>query len=294
MNSPILNGIETYVDEQRMPLIAKTVLGAKSIKYFQLVAGVKTPTALNILGTDIEFNSNTCSWDPTSGSELSQRVITPAHLAVNANFCPQTLLDKWAAHQVKVAAGRETCPFEEDLLKGLADGIADNLEMDIWSGTGESGKIKGFLTILDAEDEVIGVTFSEGQGAYAKVKAMYAAMPGNIKMKKDALIFVGEDDYTDLIQELVAANLYHYDAKNGEGEYRLPGTDLRIVAVPGLTGTKQMVGGRESNFFYGSDGENGSETLDFWYSKDNREYRFAAAFSAGVQVAFPDEVVLGK
>ena len=35
------------------------------------------------------------------------------------------------------------------------------------------------------------------------------------------------------------------------------------------------------------------ETFDLWYSKDNQEFRLAVKFNAGVQVAFPDEVVLG-
>jgi hypothetical protein len=37
---------------------------------------------------------------------------------------------------------------------------------------------------------------------------------------------------------------------------------------------------------------NDMETFKLWYSDDNQEFRFAAKFNAGVQVAFPDEVVL--
>ena len=46
--------------------------------------------------------------------------------------------------------------------------------------------------------------------------------------------------------------------------------------------------------FYGTDLENGEELFDIWYSKDNREFRLAIEFTAGVQVAFQDEIVLGK
>lgn len=294
-DSPVLTGIETYVDEKRLPLIARTIFGAKTAKHMQLMNGVKNPTALNILGTNVAFNKNVCSWNPSSSAELSQRVLTPGHISVNMNFCPQTLLDKWAAHEFKIAAGRETCPFEEDLLQGLANGIASEIETEIWGGDTASGsQFDGLLKILGDAEGVIGVTFSEGQGAYDKIKAVYAAMPAEIVMKEDTAIFVGDEVYAAFIQELVAANLYHYDAKNGDGEYKLPGTNVSVIAVPGLIGTDSIVGARESNLFYGVDGENGAETLDMWYSKDNREFRFAAAFSAGVQVAFPNEVVLGE
>ena len=35
--------------------------------------------------------------------------------------------------------------------------------------------------------------------------------------------------------------------------------------------------------------QNDNETFDFWYSKDNQEFRLAINFVEGVQVAFPDE-----
>ena len=38
---------------------------------------------------------------------------------------------------------------------------------------------------------------------------------------------------------------------------------------------------------------NDEEKFELWYSQDFREFRLAIEFNAGVQVAFPDEVVLG-
>ena len=49
-----------------------------------------------------------------------------------------------------------------------------------------------------------------------------------------------------------------------------------------------------ANLFYGVSADEDSDTFDLWYSKDNREFRLAINFIAGVQVAFPNEVVLGK
>ena len=60
-----------------------------------------------------------------------------------------------------------------------------------------------------------------------------------------------------------------------------------------LNGTKKIVAGDlKGNFFYGTDLEGDQEVFDLWYSKDNQEFRLAIKFNAGVQVAFPDQVVV--
>ena len=47
--------IKGYVDEQRLPLIGKAVLNAKSAKLFNLQTGVKSTAALNLLDTTVVF-----------------------------------------------------------------------------------------------------------------------------------------------------------------------------------------------------------------------------------------------
>lgn len=59
-----------------------------------------------------------------------------------------------------------------------------------------------------------------------------------------------------------------------------------------MNGTKKVVAADfANNIFYGTDMEGDEEIFDLWYSKDNQEFRLAINF-AGVQVAFPDQVVL--
>ena len=36
-----------------------------------------------------------------------------------------------------------------------------------------------------------------------------------------------------------------------------------------------------------------AERFELWYSKDFNEYRLAIQFNLGLQVAFPDEIVIG-
>lgn len=295
-----VEALNNYVDEKRLPLIAKSVLTGRTVDFVQLETGVKQDTALNLLSAEVEFgDGSACGFDATEGVTLSQRVLHPVFLKVNQVFCDKDLLKKWASYEVRLAAGRETLPFEEKFTDEIAKSISEAIEKLIWQGDSQNagGDIEpdGYLTILGAKGSgVVSATWAEGTSAYNKIKAVYNAIPANVVEKEDTVIFVGEDTYRAFIQDLVAANLYHFDPDYKNGEYRLPGTAVRVIAVNGLNGTDKIVAGRLSNFFYGVDAEDDAQTFDIWYSKDNREWRLAVCFAMAAQVAYPNEIVLGK
>lgn len=284
--------LTSYVEEQNLPLIAKCVLGSKSAKLFSLQSDVKGPTALNLVGTDIELQDGSeCGWSAKGESKLSQRVITPAVLKVNQDFCDKALLKTWAQHEVKVAAGQKTLPFEEEFVNGIVDAVNEKLETMIYNGDEELG-YTGLLEILDDADDVTTVQRTNAT-AYDYVKKLYMAMPEAVIEKGDAVVLVGAATFREFIQDLVTANLYHYSPENNNEEYMIPGTNVKVIKVNGLKNS-DAVAGRLSNMFYGTDAEGDENKFDFWYSKDNREFRLAIEFTSGVQVAYPDEIVRGK
>lgn len=289
--------LSNYVEEKRLPLIAKSFLRGKTIDLIQLETGVLQDTALNLVSAQVEFGDGaSCGWNPTEGVALSQRLLKPTFLKVNQVFCDKDLLKKWASYEVKLAAGREQLPFEEKFLEEIANSINESIEKLVWQGdTSHTNEPDGFLKILEAGGSgVVSATWSAGTTAYNKIKAVYNAIPANIIDKEDTVIFVGEETYREFIQDLVAANLYHFSPDYKAGEYMVPGTSIRVIAVNGLNSTGKIVAGRLSNFFYGVGAEDDKDTFDFWYSQDNREFRLAAYFAIAVQVAYPNEIVLGK
>lgn len=289
--------LSNYVEEKRLPLIAKSFLRGKTIDLIQLETGVLQDTALNLVSAQVEFGDGaSCGWNPTEGVALSQRLLKPTFLKVNQVFCDKDLLKKWASYEVKLAAGREQLPFEEKFLEEIANSINESIEKLVWQGdSSHTNEPDGFLKILGAGGSgVVSATWAAGTTAYNKIKAVYNAIPANIIDKEDTVIFVGEETYREFIQDLVAANLYHFTPDYKAGEYMVPGTSIRVIAVNGLNGTGKIVAGRLSNFFYGVGAEDDKDTFDFWYSQDNREFRLAAYFAIAVQVAYPNEIVLGK
>lgn len=289
------SALTQYVEEQRLPLIRKTVFAAPSTRYFNLQTGIKHSAALNILSTDVVFGDGaTCGWNESGSTAFSQRILEVGNFKVNMSFCDKAMLKYWMGYDVRVAAGQKSLPFEEDFVEGIIDGVRVKLENLIWNGVKANDGMDGLLTILDAASaSTIQPTLSTGTTIYAKTKAVYQAIPAG-KLDR-ASIFMGVDKFRDLVLELTEKNLYHYNPEvDSNLEIILPGTSTRVRGVAGLNGKKAIVAGDGENIYFGVDMEGDEEKFDLWYSKDNQEFRLAINFNAGVQVAFPDEIVVAK
>ena len=300
MANPIVTALPNYVEEHRLPLIAKSVLRGKTIELVQVETGVKSDTALNLISASVTFgDGSSCGWTPTEGVSLSQRKLVPVFVKVNQAFCDKNMLKKWASYEVTLAAGRNTLPFEEQFLEEISNSINEQIEKMVWQGDSQNSgsriECDGYLKHIEAGGSGAKIiTDTEGTTAYNRIKEVYNALPARVVDKQDTVIFVSNSLYREFINELVASNLYHFNPDYGQGEYPLPGTSIRVIAVSGLDGTNKIVAGRLSNFFYGVDAEDDKDTLDLWYSKDNQEFRLAVCFAVSTQVAYPDEIVLSK
>lgn len=286
-NSYVVSSLPEYVEQRREELIAKSVMGAKTLDFINLQTGVKGPTALNLIDFDIQLQDDACGWNEAGTSTLTQRIIDAKPFRVNMAVCDKNLYGTWAQYQVKVAAGKvaSDLPFEQDFVNGVLNGIQERVEELIWQGdASNAGEFDGFLTILGSATSATGTTKMD------LISEAYAALPCEVAGKSDVVIFVSCATFRAWMTELVAANLYHYDPKEASAmEYMLPGANVRVIAVPGMA-DDAAVAGRLSNFFYGTDLESDMETFDLWYSKDNREFRIDVSFIAGVQIAYPSEV----
>lgn len=301
-SNPIVSSLTSYVEERNGELLAKAVAGAKSAKLFNLQTGCKGDTAINIMDMTVNFGDGTaCGWNESGTTDFSQRVIKARPLSVNMGFCDKKLLKYWAQHEVQVAALPEDkkMPFEEKFVTTLIDRIDAGIEKMIYQGqSGQTNQFEGLISILNTDATSANtVTAASGTSAYAFIKSVVAKLKPVVYEKGNAAVLVSASLYEAFMQDLVAANLYHYDPADGEDGYKVPGTSVRVIGVNGLNDTASYdyaIAGSLSNFYFGCDLEGDEDKVDGWYSKDNREFRFASDFVAGVQVAFPDEVVYGK
>lgn len=310
-----VNALPDYVDQHRPELISEAVIGAKSADMFTLMSGVKGPTAINRISTDLSFSDGMeCGWDGEDGTtSLSQSILTPKALKVNMSICDKYLLDKWANYLVKVQANKTDAdlPFEKELVDSVIKNVKAEIENMIYKGDSSSnstdfdGLYKQITSNIGnvyatVTESAVDVDPSNGVTAYQFIQKMALNMNPTILDKEDLVILVCMPMYNQFIQDLVNANLYHYNPGNGDNEYLLPGTNIRVIGVNGLNGAFGpqgdqwfVIGTTLSNLFYGCNMQDGDEIFDLWYSKDNREFRLAIEFVAGVAIAWYDEVTVG-
>lgn len=301
-----LGGLAPYTEQNKLPLITRALFSAKSARILTPRTGIKSSESLNIMSTDAVFQADGCGWTPSGTTTFTQRNITVGKVKVQETLCPKQLEDFWMQTQLPVGSTYESVPFEQAFSEFKAGVIAEQLERAIWQGDIASGntnpltnRFDGFIKIIDAVSgstisgntaAVSGVTVSN---AFAVFQNMYLRIPAEIMDKPDLRIMCGYDYFRLLVTNLTNLNLFHYNpTDNGpEGELILPGTNVRVVALNGLTGTNRMYAGLLSNFFYGTDLRNEEEQFKIWYSEDNQETRYTCAFKAGVQVAIPSQIV---
>lgn len=303
------SNLTAYVEEHKLPLLRNAVIGSKTAKLFNLQTGCKGDTAINILNTDVTFgDGKSCGWNEAGTSALSQRIIRVGYPKVNMSFCDKQLLKYWTNFEVRVAAQQKSLPFEEDFMNGIVEGVAAKLEKALWQGdTAKSSdsnlnKFDGMIKIIEAASIAATKTYASGATVASIVNDVYGALPSAVFEKGNVVMYMGSDMYRKYIQELCANGniILKSDTNASLGNLAMPenilipGTNVTVYGVAGLDGTGKVFASYAENFVYGTDLVGDEEKFELWYSQDNREFRCAIEFVAGVQIAFPDMVVEAK
>lgn len=301
-----VGSLANYTNEQSTDLLVKALFGSKTSSTLQsanqVQVGVKSASALNILASTVFFQADGCGYNPSGTTAFTQRNITVGAVKVEETLCPKTLEAKWM--QTQIMPGSPTMvPFEEQIGAEKAAVIAQTLEVAMWQGDTTSGnpnlsRFDGFNKIIAAASPVLGnaapTTFTSITAANIDdiLDQVYANIPAAVAQKDDLVCFLGIDAYKLMLVNLKNANLFHYvgDAASTM-EMVYPGSNMKLIAVGGLNGTNKIVAGSLSNFFMGTDLIDENEEVKMWYSQDNDEVRVRFTFKAGVQVAFPGEIV---
>jgi hypothetical protein len=305
-----VSALANYTNEQSTELVLKSLFGSKTASILQAAGqvqvGVKSAEALNILTSDVYFQTDGCGYTASGNTTFSQRNITVGKIKVEETLCPKTLEAKWM--QTQMAAGSPTSvPFEEQIGQDKANNIAKLLEIAMWQGdtattntNPNTNKFDGFIKLIDAASAstVAGNTSSATSITTANVEDLidniYNVVPADISDASDLVLWVGIDTFKKYSTALRASNLFHYAADSEGMEIMIPATNVKLIAVGGLNGTNRMFLARLSNLFVGTDLANEEEDYRFWYSQDNDEVRFRATMKYGVQFAFPDQIVQFK
>lgn len=298
--------LSVYTEQNRLPLITKAIFDARSAKYFTPQVGIKSSAALNLMDTTLTLQSGgACGYSSSGTTTLSNRVLNVGRMKTQETLCPRELEQYWIQTQLLAGsnAGDESIPFEQQFAELKVKKIAAAMETAIWSGNAYFSGIISLLTAADLTGSVVSAntanvaTLTSGN-IIGIFNTIYEAVPAAIIGRDNLVAFCGWDTFRTLCNAVVDKNYFNwYQDPNAlaNGEVLFPGTTMKVVAVNGLNGNiaskRHIVATHTSNLFYGTDLLSDEEQFNIWYSKDNDEVRTQAAWKAGVQVAYGDEIV---
>lgn len=301
VTNPIVSSLETYVEQHKSELLRKTILGSdnESRSLFDLMVDVKGPTTLNIADYDVQFQPLSCSWQNSGSTTYSQRMLEPQALMVETDYCIANLLQTYAQTEVKIGAGRMNAgSFEEAWVDGVIDGINAGIEKMIYQGkladSAATNEFQGLISILSGDATSIKVEETSGTTAYEFLKNVLLATPVEVK---NVSILVSPSLYREYCLNLVEANLFHYNVEDGKPGYPIPGSDVRVIPVAGLEGAGAdyaIATNLEKNIVFGVSANEDIDAIDVYFDRASKSLHFDWQAVMGVQVAFPDQTVIGK
>lgn len=295
-----VSGLTNYIEVNKEVILKDAILGSglkgETIPMLRKQLGVKTSERLNYLDVTPTIQPVTgCGFSAQGDTVFSERDIVTAQAKVNDEWCAEQLLNKFAEYKVRIGANEQEMPFEAEITDQIVKGVQKDIERQIWVGDKSNGDlVDGFVTIALGADSASTITGATAQGAtaYEAIRQAYMLIPEEWIDK--ATIFCSAGIFREYIQNLVDANLYHYDpAFSGElTEMYLAGSDVKVRKCFGLANDNHIYVSATDNMVYGTDFENNKEEVDAWYSKDDDVYRLKMRFNFGVNTLYPDAVVV--
>jgi hypothetical protein len=286
------------------------------MQLFRKQAGVKGSATINIFDQDVVLQPGGCGFNASGSTPLTQRTISTAFLKVDKSYCPDDLRGFYLQAELTPGSIETTIPWEETFAEKQADVIATTIETLIWQGNKAStaanlSYINGFNQVVSASGAqpvtsngyVTGSFHASSSAGFATalsgsaiqnvITGVVTSIPAQVLDQDDVAIFVGRDVALLYQAYLVSANLYHYTADaDNTGVTHIPGYNLRMIPLNGLNGTGYIYAGRQSNFVIGVDMEDDAAKFKMWWDESTQVIKFTCKFTLGVQVAFPNELVV--
>lgn len=303
-----VNGLQAYVDQERMALIKKMILGGRSTRFLTVQPDIKSAASINLLSSQLVAQAGGCGFTDEGQTILTQNTLNVCPLKVNESICIDTLEQYYTQAMLAPGSYDTDFGFEQLYTEEKVSQISSLIDELIWKGntsvTGQTGLCDGFITLANTtysastvDGNVSNATAITASNIIALVDDAVNVIPANIIDMDDLYLYCGYDFYRTYATALRNANLFAYTGAEDQGEsfsQMVPGTNVRMIAVKGLNGTNKFFISSKSNLYFGTDLLNDYENLEIFYSMDFQEVRVVAKWKSGVNAAFWDYVVYFK
>lgn len=297
-----LTGLSAYVDEQKMDLIRRGLMNARTVNEISVQPGIKSSATINILGSTQVWQAGSCGFSASGTTALTQRTISVCDIKKNESLCVNDLEAYYTQAAMKPGSYSENIPFEALYAEEVVGQTAKFIEKLAWRGdvtlpaSNELSLCDGLVKIIEAEGDVTVVTGQtiDDAGIIDAIDAMVAALPEDVAEAEDLKVFLSIADYRTYAKALRDANLFHYTgAENQGGEFRQPvpgSANVEVVGVGGMVTGKAILA-EASNLYMGTDLLNDSENFRISYDQHEDDVKVIQKFKVGFQVAFPERIV---
>lgn len=295
-----LTQIGTYTDQVGGLLLSESIVKAKTLELCYIQPGVKGTQSINLLSSTISIGTGGCGWD--NNANLSATTFTQRNLAsklylYQESLCPTALRNYWAGMFLNNPASNAEVPFENQIVELKLKEIQKFVEDKVWTATNATDGFDGFYYTISSATTgvnlVVSATTPSSSTMLTCVDEMISALPDAIKEDDDLICFMSMSNYNNYIINLRTANYFHFSPEDAGQEFITfhPATKVRVVGVPGLSGTNRLTLGKSSQMVIGVGLLDDTERLDAWYSRDNNEVRMQAQFNLASNIAFPQNFV---
>lgn len=292
-----LSGLTSgYTKEDAKSLIYKTIAQGTTASLMKIQSKIKTSETINIVATEGIWQGKTnCNPVASGTTAFSQREITVGAISVILEWCEEQLEDYYLQGEMVAGSVYTDLTFRNQILDDQKQNFIKRKEVAIWKGDTTSGdaflnKFDGLIKIIGAASGVNSATpvaWSQANSRTAVQNAL-EAITDDMHAQNRLVMFMGTAEARSYRLKLGIDNLYHMTG--ADNKLYAENSDIEIIPVLGLSGTKKIYVISPDNMYLGTDLANEEEKFELKVL-ENEKLRFTGKVKYGVQVAFPDLIV---
>lgn len=301
-----LAGLSTYTDQLSPDIISEAVLTPVTMKYVNVIPGIKGSQNVNLLSeTLVVQTGTTCGWSSSGDTTFTVAPITVQSLKVNQSLCLQELNTLWLGQYLGSGSYNENAPFEQAIIDLQTKQIKRHNEDLLWNASSATSAFSGFKQIFASANFVSnGGTKLTGQTALCSVTGssvqekayriltqvdnLIDSLDRNVYDRDDIIIYMSQQQFKCYLAAIRNVNNFHFTEPTLGQVYEVfhPQTNYKVVGVPGLNGSDLIVIGPMQYMLVGTDLTSDEDSFRAWWSQDFQEVRVMSSWKLGVQVAF--------
>jgi hypothetical protein len=298
-----LGGLSSYVDQLSPDIISEAVLTPVTMKYVNVIPGIKGTQNVNLLQeTLVVQTGTTCGWSDQGDVTFTVAPVTVQALKVNQSLCLQELNTLWLGQYLNAGSYNENAPFEQAIIDLQTKQIKRYNEDLLWNASSGSSAFSGFIQLFNNTAGVVSLTgqtalcsvtgSSTQQQAYnvlTQIDNLINQLDRNVYDRDDIIIYMSQQQFKCYLTAIRNVNNFHFSEPNLGQVYEVfhPQTNYKVVGVPGLNGSDLIVIGPMQYMLVGTDLTSDEDSFRAWWSQDFQEVRIMSAWKLGTQVAFP-------